>query len=100
MKQPLAYFPRITLSGGNGQVIRRIHADAARAMVAAGTAAPVPSNGRIREVLLVTPASTHAARVGEPSQPRLGGTKFTKWTHLEESGARCWEHHPRCLIVL
>lgn len=99
MKTAATYFPRVTLSGADGRVIRRIHGDAARAMVAAGNATPAATHGRVREVVLLTPASTHAARIGEPSQPRLGGTKFSKWAHLE-TGARVWEHHSRCLIIL
>ena len=92
------WHPRVAVVTGTGQVQRHIPAEAARVLVAAGAASPAPTQGRIREVVLTMPASTHAHRTGPASAPAVGGVKFTRWLHLDN--ARVLEHHPRCLYVL
>jgi hypothetical protein len=94
------YFSRVAILGADAQPLRYISAGAARVMVSSGIASPRVTAGRVRELVLVSPASACAERIGPPSPPSLGGVKFHRWTRLEQSGSRIVEHHPRCLWVV
>ena len=97
--KPGRYFPRVALVSASGDPLRYLPGEAARALVSGGTAEPRPTQGRIREIVLVSPASTHAERIGPATAPAPGGVKFTRWVQLDESATRVIEHHPRCLWV-
>jgi hypothetical protein len=95
------YFPRVAICGGvNCEPFRHVHREAARLLVSTGIAEPRPTAGRVREIVLITPASISAKRVGPPSPPSLGGVRFTRWRNLDESAVRILEHHPRCLWIV
>ena len=96
---PTAMYPRVAVVAPNGNALRHVPRATAQAMVDAGIATPAATNGRVREVILAKPASTHAARIGAPSAPSVGGVRFFRYVHLELSGARIVEHHPRCLLL-
>lgn len=91
------YFPRVAIVNASGVPLRHVHGDTAQALVGAGVVVPRLTSGRVREVVLANPASSYAQRIGEPSPPIVGGTKFTRWRRLDESATRVIEHHPRCL---
>lgn len=91
------YHSRVTIVNTSGFPVRHVPAAFAHALVAAGSAAPNPSAGRIREVRLTKPASAYAERTGEATGNALGGTRFTRWVRLDQSGTRVIEHHPRAL---
>ncbi len=80
----------------NGDHLRYIPAELARAMVEGGSAEVAASNGRVRSVKLIETASTHLVRIGEPGEGRASGVRFTRWVRLDASGTRVVEHHPRC----
>jgi hypothetical protein len=82
------------LAGGNH--LRYVPAAFAQALVAGGAATPQDTVGRIRAVTLTRPASTHAQRIGPPSDARGMGVRFFRVRALPESGALIYEHHPRC----
>jgi hypothetical protein len=94
------YLPRVAVTGSSGIPIRHVPGATAQAMASAGVVTPKPSAGKIREVTLTYPASSHAQRIGEPSPPSLGGVKFTRWQRLDQSGTRVIEHHPRALWII
>ena len=94
------YFPRVAIVGANFELLRHVPREAACILVSSGVAAPRPTAGRVREIVLVSPASVCAERVGPPSPPSLGGVKFTRWRNLDDSAVRIFEHHPRCLWVV
>jgi hypothetical protein len=95
-----SYHSRVAVLGNNGDHLRYVTAGMAREMVRGGVAEARQSSGKVREVSISRPAATHATRIGEPSPPSLGGVRFVRWVHLEESSTRVIEHHPRCLYVL
>lgn len=90
-----SFCPRVAITTAAGSHIRYIPGTMAQALVMGGSATANP--GKVREVVLVSAASTHAHRIGEPSEPSLGGVKFTRWRRLDASASRVIEHHPRCL---
>lgn len=65
----------------------------ARSLVDAGNA-QINSPGRVKAVSLTESAATSAQRIGEPTG-RAAGVRFTRWEHLDESGTRVVQHHPR-----
>jgi hypothetical protein len=89
------YLPRVALTSITGDHIRYVPGALAGAMVAGGSALAV-GPGKVRTVALVGVASTLAHRIGEPSPPTPGGTKFYRWRRLDASASRIIEHHPRC----
>jgi len=80
----------------NGDTLRYVPSALASSLVNAGAAEVCKSRGRIREIVLSQPASSHALRIGPPSAPGFG-VRFWRWQRLDVSGARVIEHHPRCL---
>jgi hypothetical protein len=93
------YHPRVGIVNNYGDTLRHVPGATARAMVEAGIAMVVPTRGRVREVVLAQPASTHAQRIGPPSAQSFGAVRFHRWVRLEQSAARIVEHHPRALYV-
>jgi len=89
------YHPRVALVGAGGSVLRYLPRATAAALTGAGVVRPREAVGRVREVELVQPASTHAERIGEPSTPSITGVRFTRWVRLDSSASRIVEHHPR-----
>ncbi len=89
-----SFYPRVAITTTAGSHIRYIPGTLAQALVLGGSATARP--GKVREVALVSAASTHAHRIGEPSEPSPGGVKFTRWRRLDVSASRVIEHHPRC----
>ena len=88
-----AFASRCELLTYGGDHLRFVHAEFARAMVAAGSAEAHNSNGRVKSVRLVAAASSFAQRIGEPTG-KWGGVRFHRWVNLD-CGARIVEHHPR-----
>jgi hypothetical protein len=93
------YHTRVALTTTQGNHVRYVPGNLARAMVTGGSAAPAPTPGRIKSITLTQPASTSAEKIGPPGEGRATGVKFWRWTHLPESGARVVEHHPRCFLI-
>jgi hypothetical protein len=91
------FHSRVALVTTEGFPLRHLPCALAAAMVDAGSAAIRPSTGRVREIVLTRPASAFAERVGPAGGSPLGGTRFWRWTRLNESGTRVIEHHPRAL---
>ena len=80
-----------------GAHLRYVPGAMATAMVSGGAArVDTPGIGRIRSVILSRPAESFAQRIGEASEPSLGGVKFYRWRRLDDSATRIIEHHPRC----
>lgn len=96
---PNRFHQRVAVVNSNGSTVRHIHAQAARSMIAAGSAQPLTTQGRIREVQLSRPASSFAERTGNAEAAAPIGTRFTRWVRLPESAARIIEHHPRSLYT-
>lgn len=95
-----AYHSRIEVQSTNGGHVRYVPGALASALVDGGTASPGPVVGRrIRTVLLARSAAACAERIGEPGDGRATGVRFYRWTHLEASGTRIVEHHPRCFLL-
>jgi hypothetical protein len=90
------YHTRVALTNGHGAHVRYLPENLARALVTAGSAAAAPTTGRVRSIVLSRTASTSAERTGPPGEGRATGVRFYRWTHLEQSGTRIVEHHPRC----
>lgn len=93
----MRFSQRVSITSSTGNHIRYIPAALAGAMVAGGSALPATSQGKIREVALVSAASSHAQRTGEPSSAQAPGIRFFRWVRLDRSASRIVEHHPRCL---
>ena len=91
-----AYHSRVAVLNGNGDAIYHVHAELAQELVTRNVATIEPTRGRVRAVRLAQPAATHARRVGDPTPPEANGVRFYRWIHLEQSGTRVVEHHPRC----
>lgn len=89
-----AFHQRVAITSSTGRHIRFAPGALASALVECGAAAPEASAGRVRSVSLSRSADTHAVRIGDAGEPRLG-VKFYRWVQLDE-GARIVEHHPRC----
>jgi hypothetical protein len=34
--------------------------------------------------------------IGQPTEGRAPGMRFTRWVRLDQSASRVIEHHPRC----
>jgi hypothetical protein len=90
------YFPTVTVLDLRGNAIRHVPSGIAGALVDAGNAHPVPTRGRVSSVQLIRSASTHAERIGPPTNTVAMGVRFYRWSQLS-SGTRVYEHHPRCL---
>jgi hypothetical protein len=87
---------RVAILNANGDTVRHVPADLAIVMVSSGMADVRPTRGRIREIILSKPASSHARRIGPPSAPSLG-LRFYRWERLDGCAGRIFQHHPRCL---
>lgn len=94
------FHPRVAVVNSVGAHVRYITGAMAAIMVEGGSAAAAPGLGRVREVALARPASSHAVRIGEPGDGHATGVRFYRWVHLEQSASRVVEHHPRCLFVI
>jgi hypothetical protein len=90
-----SFASKVALLGSNEQPIRHVPGELAKAMVKAGSATVQSRNGRVRSIRLIECAATHLHRIGEPSDSRATGVRFTRREMLDESGARVWAHHPR-----
>ena len=86
---------KVELQSQQGAHVRWVPGTLASEMVRAGAAEIASMNGRVKTIRLVTAASTHAERTGPPTAMLPLNTRFTRWIHLEESGTRIIEHHPR-----
>jgi hypothetical protein len=80
----------------NGDTLRHIPCSLARSMVNAGMAQVRETRGRIREIMLSQPASSHALRIGPPSAPGFG-LCFYRLERLDGCAGRIFQHHPRAL---
>jgi hypothetical protein len=94
-----AYHSRVAVQTTNGGHVRYVPGALASALVDGGTARSGSSSGRIRTVLLERSAAACAERIGEPGDGRATGVRFYRWAHLEASGTRIVEHHPRCFLL-
>ena len=90
----IRFHPRVALTNSTGSHIRYLPGTLAGAMCDLGAAAPQATAGKIRVVSLLQPASTHAERIGGPSQFNMG-VRFVRWVRLDASASRIIEHHPR-----
>ena len=88
-----AFASRCELLTYGGDHLRYVHAEFARAMVAAGGAEIAHQNGKVKSIRLLQCAATHLVRIGEPTG-RWGGVRFHRRVNLD-CGARIIEHHPR-----
>src|SRR5580765_4226595 len=91
------YHSKVALTSRCGYHVRFVPGALAGALVDNGTARPVTSSGRIREVELNRSAATHAERTGPATMNGIPATRFTRRTRLEDSAALIYEHHPRAL---
>ena len=85
----------VAVLNANGDTLRRVPCALARAMINAGMAEIRETRGRIREVVLSQPASTHALRIGAPSAASFG-LRFYRWERLDGCAGRIFQHHARC----
>jgi len=85
---------KVELVTAAGDHLRYVPAAVAKSMIDAGHAEVAHQNGKIRSVKLVSSASTHAARIGEPSPPSISSPRFVRRAKLDFP-ATLWEHHPR-----
>ena len=76
--------------------MRYLPAPLAKAMVDAGSAEVANSNGRVKSIRLLETAATHLHRIGEPSDGRATGVRFTRRVRSDDHALVWWEHHPRC----
>jgi hypothetical protein len=91
-----SYAGKVALESSTGWHLRYLPADLARAMVDAGHAEIAHQNGRVRGIRLLTAASTHARRIGQPTVATgPESVRFTRKAKLDLP-AVLWEHHPRC----
>jgi hypothetical protein len=89
------FAPKTEILTASGEHLRFVPGELARAMVAAGSAAIENANGKIRSVRLIQTAASHAHRIGEPTPPGIGGTKFVRRVRSENHAFVWWEFHPR-----
>ena len=87
----------VAVLNGDGVVLRHIPSALASSLVNAGAAAVRETSGRIREITLSQPASTHALRLGPPSTAPTFGLRFYRWERLDGCAGRILQHHPRAL---
>jgi hypothetical protein len=85
----------VAVLNGDGVVLRHVPSVLASSLVTSGTASIRETRGRIREIVLSQPASTHASRIGPPSAPGFG-LRFYRWERLDGCAGRIFQHHPRC----
>jgi hypothetical protein len=64
-------------------------------MVNDGRAAIAEANGKVRTIKLVESASSHAKRLGPPSDWSGTAQPFVRREVLEQSNAKVWSFHPR-----
>jgi hypothetical protein len=89
------FAPKVELLDSSAQHVRYVHGELARAMVAAGSAAIENMNGKVKSVRLIQTAAGYAHRIGEPSPPGIGGTRFVRRVRSENHAFVWWEFHPR-----
>jgi hypothetical protein len=87
------FHARVALLALNGDHVRFIPGGLAFTMVESGAAAISEGNGKIRSVRLLEAASSHALRIGPPSEWSLG-VRFAVREKLD-CGAVVWRHHAR-----
>lgn len=93
------FHSKVAVVNSNGDHLRSVPSALAAALVSAGHASPVGA-GRVRSVTLSRPASSFAERIGDAKQEGgVSGIKFWRYAYLSESGARVFEHHPRCTYI-
>jgi hypothetical protein len=88
------YAAKVELQGGNGAHLRYIPGQLAASMVSSGHAAIARQNGRVKAVKLLTTATTHLHRIGEPSDGWMT-PPFTRRVRSDDHRLVWWEHHPR-----
>jgi hypothetical protein len=86
----------IAVLNPNGDTLRHVPSALARSMVEGRIAEVRETRGRIREIVLSQPASSHALRTGSPSAFGFG-IRFYRWERLDGCAGRIFQHHPRCL---
>jgi hypothetical protein len=91
------YAVKTELVTSTGDHLRYVPGALAREMVNAGAAEVANCSGRVRAVRLVATASSHATRIGEPTPGISFGVRFTRLERLDNSAARVYQHHARCL---
>ena len=89
---------RVAVLNPNGDTLRHVPSSLASSMVNAGIAQVRETRGRIKEIVLAKPASSHALRIGPPSAPGFG-LRFYRLERLDGCGGRIFQHHPRCLWI-
>jgi hypothetical protein len=87
---------KVDLLDTQGQHLRYVPGELARAMVDAQHAAVANANGKVKSVRLIEVAQTHGARIGEATPPTAASyaTKFIVREKLD-SGATVWRFHRR-----
>lgn len=83
---------RVALVNSNREHIRYVPAAFASDLIAAESAIAIPTEGRVREVLLL-PLACFTKKVGAPTGACLTGVRFVRRVRLESSSVV--EHHPR-----
>jgi hypothetical protein len=84
---------KVDVVGSNGEHVRYVPAELARAMVEAENAVIDERSGCIRSIKLIQTAQTHALRLGEPTGG-LHGVRFAVKEKLD-SGHVIWKFHSR-----
>ena len=64
-------------------------------VVTTGSAEVRDMNGKVKAIRLVATAASHAVRIGEPSDGRACGVRFTRHIRSDDHALIWWEHHPR-----
>ena len=86
---------RVAVLNANGDTLRHVPSSLASFMVNRCMADIRETRGRVREIVLSQPASSHALRIGPPSAFGFG-VRFYRWERLDGCGGRIFQHHPRC----
>ena len=87
----------VELLNATGDLLRHIPAAMAKQLVTSGAAEVHNQNGKVKSVRLLERAATHCWRIGQPTVPTgPPAGRFVRRIWLEQSGARVYEHHPRC----
>jgi hypothetical protein len=86
----------VAVLNANGDTLRYVPSSLARSLVNGCMAEARETRGRIREIVLLQPASSHALRIGPPSAFSFG-LRFHRWEYLDGCSRRIVQHHPRCL---
>jgi hypothetical protein len=85
------------LQATNGDHLRFVPGELARAMVAAGAAEVHNSNGKVKSIRLVACASSHARLIGPPSDGWHSPPFVTR--EKLDGGGIAWRHHRHAWIT-